>query len=582
MELAMFHTKDHKTRYMLDPFPHFGPKRRKLLEQSWAKVFRDEILPELPVHMLGNHYHEFMGRPTKELFAMLGLMILQQMDDLSDEETVCQFAFNELWHYALDITSTSDTEAYMCPKSIWSMRSMLTEHDLYVPLFEAVRDKLAKVYEVDTSKQRIDSMHIRSNMRHLGRIGLFVNTIKKFLVNLKRHHKGLFVSLDKELLARYFPKRGESTFSMVQPSASAKTLESVAKDLFCLIERFRNIASVTSMNSYQLLVRLFKEQCTVEKDSKTNTKKVAVKPNKEVPSDSLQNPSDPDAGYSGHKGKGYQVQVLETYTNKDEKQLSLITHVEVEPAHKSDANALLPAIENTQKRGLGPEEVLADAAYGSDDNCERAKELGVEVISPVMGTYNKKALSIADFTLSDRGKVTACPKGHAPLKTKRKKTRYSAAFDSGLCTSCPCINDCPVEAGKKAHYLRYDDKAVRLSARRAHEKTFAFRDKYRFRAGIEATNSEFDRKTGVKQLRVRGLKAVSLAATLKAAAINILRAAAFTNRADTPNRPVTRPKRPIWEHICVIKEQCLSKIRDFAAQFPWTQASSDFGLQLAL
>ena len=105
MELAMFHTKDHKTRYMLDPFPHFGPKRRKLLEQSWAKVFRDEILPELPVHMLGNHYHEFMGRPTKELFAMLGLMILQQMDDLSDEETVCQFAFNELWHYALDITA---------------------------------------------------------------------------------------------------------------------------------------------------------------------------------------------------------------------------------------------------------------------------------------------------------------------------------------------------------------------------------------------------------------------------------------------------------------------------------------------
>jgi hypothetical protein len=31
---------------------------------------------------------------------------------------------------------------------------------------------------------------------------------------------------------------------------------------------------------------------------------VVVKPNKEVPSDSLQNPSDPDAGYCGHKGKG--------------------------------------------------------------------------------------------------------------------------------------------------------------------------------------------------------------------------------------------------------------------------------------
>ena len=109
----MFPTKDHKTLYMFDPFAHFGPKRKKLLEQSWAKVFRDDILPALPVHILSNHYNEYMGRPTKELFTMLGLMILQQMDDLTDEQTVYQCAFNELWHYVLDITSASDTEAYL-------------------------------------------------------------------------------------------------------------------------------------------------------------------------------------------------------------------------------------------------------------------------------------------------------------------------------------------------------------------------------------------------------------------------------------------------------------------------------------
>lgn len=34
-----------------------------------------------------------------------------------------------------------------------------------------------------------------------------------------------------------------------------------------------------------------------------NSPKVTVKPNKEVSSDSLQNPSDPDVGYDGHKGK---------------------------------------------------------------------------------------------------------------------------------------------------------------------------------------------------------------------------------------------------------------------------------------
>jgi hypothetical protein len=40
---------------------------------------------------------------------MVGTMILQQMHDLSDEQTVEQFAFNLQWHYALNITCNSDT-----------------------------------------------------------------------------------------------------------------------------------------------------------------------------------------------------------------------------------------------------------------------------------------------------------------------------------------------------------------------------------------------------------------------------------------------------------------------------------------
>jgi hypothetical protein len=39
--------------------------------------------------------------------------------------------------------------------------------------------------------------------------------------------------------------------------------------------------------------------------------------------------------------------------------------------------------------------------------------------------------------------------------------------------------------------------------------------------------SEYDRRTGVKQLRVRGLKAVKFCATLKALGVNIFRAAAI-------------------------------------------------------
>jgi hypothetical protein len=45
----------------------------------------------------------------------------------------------------------------------------------------------------------------------------------------------------------------------------------------------------------------------MEQDENTHEKRISLKANKDIPSDSLQNPSDPDASYDGHKGKGYQV-----------------------------------------------------------------------------------------------------------------------------------------------------------------------------------------------------------------------------------------------------------------------------------
>ena len=541
----MIHIKDHKTRYMFDPFGYLGQKRKKLLENSWAGVFRDHVRPILPVHLLADHFSEDLGRPTNELVAMMGTMIVQQMHDLTDEETVNQFAFNLQWHYALDITGNSDKDAYVSPKSIWNIRHIMCEHDLYQPVLEKAADHLAKVFDVDSSLQRLDSVHIFSNMRHLGRIGIFVKTIQKFLTNLKRHHRELFDTLDSELTDRYLRKEEESSFSMVKPSESSRTLETCGNDLFFLIERFSSHNDVATMSSYQLMVRVLREQCLVEEDPDANTKKVTIKPNKEVASDSLQNPSDPDASYDGHKGKGYQVQVAETYSiDEDQKALSLITYVEVEPAHVSDANALIPYLEATAERDLAPEQVLVDSLYGSDHNCEKAKELGVEVVSPCMGCSPKTGCSLGDFTFANDGKAVACPQGHVPLKTQKKKNRFSAVFASEACTACPFIDDCAVKGGGRGHYLRYDGKTLRLARRRAIEKSPEFIEKYRFRAGVEATMSQFDRRTGVKHLRVRGMKAVRFCAFLKATGINIFRTAAFKNRKNVGNNPANGGNSP--------------------------------------
>ena len=523
----MIRIKDHKQTELFDPWSFLSPKRRQLLEESWAGLYRKEILCELPVGNLAPYFKKDFGRPTKELYTVLSVLLLQQILDLTDEEAIHQLAFNIQWHYALNIPEESDSAKYFCPKTLWNMRNIAVENNLEDALFERTTAKLAFVFNVNTDKQRIDSVHIKSNMRRLGRIGIFSNTIHKFLVNLKRHYKKLFNSVDKEIIDRYFTEKALSCFAMVKPSETNKTLKVVSGDLFNLVQQFKGDKNVLKMNSYKLLRRVLEEQCNL---TGTNNKKVEIKTPKEIPSDSLQNPSDPDSTYSGHKGQGYQVQIMETYTDTEDKQikaktLNLITHVEVEKACQSDAHAIKPAIESTKDRGLAPKELEADTLYGGDENYEYAKTENVELISPSKTTNNKKKNDISVFKFADSGHVLSCPGGEKPLLAKKKKTRFTQGFNPEKCSRCPLQQDCAVKPGKHYYYLRYEEKVMRLAKRRAYEQTDEFKHRYRWRAGVEATMSEYNSRTGVKRLRVRGFKAVRFAAVLKAIGVNILRAA---------------------------------------------------------
>ncbi len=562
----MFHVKNHKQLNIFDPWGHLGPKRRKLLDNSWSGLFQQKILPKLPVETLRSHYHDWNGRPTKELYSMMGLMVLQQMHDLTDDQAVEQFCFNIQWHYALNITNASDAASYISHKSLWTMRNFMSTDETYNQIFDKALQTLAKLFKADLNMQRMDSVHVKSNMRNLGRIGLFATTIKKFLVNLKRQHRGLFDQLDDGLTERYLGKKEGSLFAMVKPSESGRTLDQLAEDVFVLTQHFASATSVHDMSSFKLLVRLFKEQCIIADDNAGSTEPKAVaRPNRDVPSDSLQNPSDPDAGYSSHKGQGYQVQVVENYTDGDDKQLSLITHVAVESADRHDTGSLLPALEKLQQREMSPRQILADSLYGSDSNCEKAlKEHDVTVISPAM-SGNQQKMNLADFTINDQGWITSCPQGSAPIRVKKISTGFSASFTPNVCSNCPAFKQCPVCKGKKAYYIRYKHKDIRLAHRRRIESTDSFKDKYRFRAGVEATMSEFDRRTGVKHLRVRGMKAVCFAAVMKAIGLNIFRASRHRKWQIGSTIPPCGALLTLLAVCSFIKEQFQRRLQEYVA-----------------
>ncbi len=66
-----------------------------------------------------------------------------------------------------------------------SMRDKLTTDGIYNEIFDKTLAVLQELFRADLTRQRMDSVHIKSNMRHLGRIRLFAETIRRFLHNLK-------------------------------------------------------------------------------------------------------------------------------------------------------------------------------------------------------------------------------------------------------------------------------------------------------------------------------------------------------------------------------------------------------------
>jgi hypothetical protein len=542
-----------------------------MLDTQWPGFFREHILDILPVDTLAKAFPSHQGPPTKDLYTVLGALTLQQYHNLTDEQVVRQLAYDIQWHYALDLYEESDQAKYICEKTLWNMRLYAATLGIDTELFDRIAIELAEMFKVDTSVQRIDSVHIKSNMARLGRIGIFVRAIDRFLVNLKRHHLKLWKKIDADLVERYQGQQAAGCFAAVKPSESKKTLIDVASDLYRLVTLFKDNAPVTGMNTYKTLCRIVNEQCDVQSDGT-----IELKAPKQISSDSLQNPSDPDATYSGHKGQGYQVQVMETFTEhekskKDPADLNLITHVDVETACQSDAQALVPAIEATLEKDLAPVELQADSLYGSDENCQKAEQYGVEVVSPTMGTETKGGTKLSDFEFREDGHVHKCPAGHEPLVRRKNKGRYSQGFDKDICRNCPLRNGCPTKEGKRHFYLHYEKKAMRLAKRRQYENTAQFKERYRWRAGVEATMSQYDRLTGVKHLRVRGFKAVRFAATLKAAAVNIARAVVAQKARRRAEGPKAGPSRGIRVDFGLFKELFAKIVRAF---FGWKPAHS--------
>jgi len=117
--------------------------------------------------------------------------------------------------------------------------------------------------------------------------------------------------------------------------------------------------------------------------------------------------------------------------------------------------------------------------------------------------------------------------------------RVELTFERQTCEDCALFHACPAQLNEDGdgYMLPVDLKAVNIERRRRAIASGAFKERYRIRAGIEATASELKRRHGLGSLRVRGRWRVVLAVHLKALACNVKRMV----RALTPKLGAVSP-----------------------------------------
>jgi len=512
---------------------------RTRLKDSWAQLFKAEVLPIL-LKSEGKFSMLYgkTGRPNFSVARMLGLCFLQELYNQSDQQALDAFGFDIRWRYALDV---SDQDAYLSRRSLVEFRRRLADKDpdmkIVRKIFEKISQAAINKLGLSTSEQRVDSTHIVSNICTHGRLDLFETTIGLFIKSLDQVR---FARIPKHI-QKWHQSEADGWFGLGPVQRKAK-LEQLARYLNKLIVIFKNDLQVTTTEPYQLLVRLFKEQCQITNEScpdavKSHDQQIKVK--KKTQGETLQSPHDPDASY-GHKGQGYSAHITETCNNPGKNEI--ITDYEVHGAARSDMGKAPDIVDRLETAGLKPDKLFADGGYPSVPSALKVKKRNVEFITPVnRGRITDEVIGRDQFEFNTDGLVVKCPRGHGPLDHRMlshnntKGRSLHAILDGDICRKCSILDNCPVRApNHRARGCKPQDTVgnfrleitaeLRLRDQMySNQQTTEWKQQYSIRSGVEATMSELKRRHGMGKLRVRRAAKVCFAVACKVIACNIKR-----------------------------------------------------------
>jgi hypothetical protein len=273
---------------LFDPFGSvLTEKTRKRLLDGWPGVFRHVILELMPVDAVSGHFDPTMGRPTKELYSMAGLILIMEFMDWTKDEALDAYRFNMNTHYALNLEPVAHD---ISKRTLERHIGLFEEDGIAKATMDEITVKLVEVLGIKINRQRLDSTHIFSDMASFGRTRLMGVAIKRFLTQVIRSTQKDYNSLEESFRNRYAHGVNQLFADTKKDSQSHRLLrQQVAEDMHFIVRHFGGNVEHNSKDTYKAVERIFYEQCEVHEN------KVSIKKN--TGGNVMQNPSDPDATY---------------------------------------------------------------------------------------------------------------------------------------------------------------------------------------------------------------------------------------------------------------------------------------------
>lgn len=510
-----FRANDCQQLSFFDSFSGLTAREQKALENSWAKVFADEIFPEIDEQRFSVLYSDKASRPNTPVNVIIGALIIKELFDLSDDEIVENLMLDPRYQYALH--TTSFTEQPLSDKTLSRFRKRCYDYestynvDLYHDCITDLGSKIAKMMKLNSRIRRMDSMMIESNIRRLSRMELLYTCVAKLVSYLHKEGKD---NLLEGLEHYYDPNDFNRVIYHSRNEDASKKISDILKDADLLLDRCGG--SYDEVTEYQLLVRCLSEQ-TVVKEAKRRLK---TKEDGDMDSRILQNPSDPDATYrdkAGKKHRGYAANLEETVGENG----SVVTDYQYDQNIQSDSQFMKEYLSSQE-----PQEekitVITDGAYSGEENRKLAEEKNIDLVTTDLS--GRKVPDIyADFEFNEQGtRITRCPAGHMPKSSSfMGPTRQCrASFDRSLCASCPNKDKCRAKIHKKTAVVVISKGASERARQQRRMQTEEFRQLARIRNGVETLPSILRNQYHVDNMFVRGLQKTKFFFGSKIGALN--------------------------------------------------------------